>query len=131
MGLGGNSTAGWQTLLDTVSLACKALAGGKLYMLEYGNEPDLFSTSAQGPVRPPGWNESTYVSQYLNGTRKIKELLKQSCLGPGVFGLWVSRAILRRDEQPSQGTTRLDRWLGHRQGHQAVLLAQVCRPPNP
>ncbi len=50
-----------------------------MYLWEYGNEPDLYSTSAQGPVRPPNWNETTYVSQYLNGTRKIKELLETSC----------------------------------------------------
>ncbi|KAH8883671.1 hypothetical protein GQ53DRAFT_752896 [Thozetella sp. PMI_491] len=79
MGLGGNSTAGWQTLLDTVPLACKALGQGRLYWWEYGNEPDLFSTSSQGPVRPAVWNETAYVQQYLNGTRTIKELLQKSC----------------------------------------------------
>ncbi|TVY28785.1 Beta-glucuronidase [Lachnellula hyalina] len=79
LGLGGNNSEGWQTLLDTVPLACKALGGGKLLWWEYGNEPDLFSTSAQGPVRPPGWNESTYVSQWLNGTRAIKQELQKSC----------------------------------------------------
>jgi hypothetical protein len=78
MGLGGRDSSGWQTLLDTVSLACSAL-GDKLYWWEYGNEPDLFSTSAQGPVRPTNWNESTFVSQWLNGTRKIGELVKQHC----------------------------------------------------
>jgi len=79
MGLGGNRSDGWQTLLDTVPLACKAIGADKLYLWEYGNEPDLFSTSSQGPVRPPSWNESTYVSQWLNGTRQIKELLQEHC----------------------------------------------------
>ncbi|TVY52112.1 Beta-glucuronidase [Lachnellula cervina] len=79
LGLGGNNSEGWQSLLDTVPLACKALGGGKLLWWEYGNEPDLYSTSAQGPVRPPGWNESTYVSQWLNGTRAIKQQLQKSC----------------------------------------------------
>ncbi|TVY36895.1 Beta-glucuronidase, partial [Lachnellula occidentalis] len=79
LGLGGNNSVGWQSLLDTVPLACKALGGGKLLWWEYGNEPDLFSTSSQGPVRPPGWNESTYVSQWLNGTRAIKQELQKSC----------------------------------------------------
>ncbi|EHL01833.1 hypothetical protein M7I_2187 [Glarea lozoyensis 74030] len=60
MGLGGNNSAGWETLLETVPLACKALGKEKLLWWEYGNEPDLFSTSAQGPVRPPSWNEATY-----------------------------------------------------------------------
>ncbi|KAB5549766.1 glycoside hydrolase family 79 protein [Coniochaeta sp. 2T2.1] len=79
LGLGGNNSAGWQTLIDTVPLVCKALGHDKLHYWEYGNEPDLFSTSAQGPVRPPTWNESTYVEQWLNGTRKIKELLQKHC----------------------------------------------------
>ncbi|KAK3355663.1 hypothetical protein B0H65DRAFT_54548 [Neurospora tetraspora] len=79
LGLGGNRTSGWQTLLDTVPLACKALSGGKLFAWTYGNEPDLFSTSSQGPVRPPSWNEAEYVDQWLNGTRKIHELLEKNC----------------------------------------------------
>lgn len=86
LGLGGNNShpQGWQTLLDTVPLACKALGGGKLYAWEYGNEPDLFSTSSQGPVRPGTWNEKEYVQQWLNGTRKIRELLQVHC--PGMAG---------------------------------------------
>lgn len=79
LGLGGNDSAGWQTLVDTVPLACKALGDDKLYMWEYGNEPDLYSTSAQGPVRPASWNESTYVEQWLNGTREIKAQLHKYC----------------------------------------------------
>lgn len=79
LALGANSTAGWETLLDTVPLACAALGNGKLYWWEYGNEPDLYSTSAQGPVRPSTWNESTYVSQWLNGTREILALIKKNC----------------------------------------------------
>ncbi len=93
--------AGWQTLLDTVPLVCKALAtdgsaGGsdhagtarpargqptyrRLYTWEYGNEPDLLSTSAQGPTRAPQWNESTYVQQWLNGTRQLWQLIGKHC----------------------------------------------------
>ncbi|KAH6853357.1 hypothetical protein B0I37DRAFT_409532 [Chaetomium sp. MPI-CAGE-AT-0009] len=79
LGLGGNRSSGWQTLLDTVPLACKALSGGKLYVWGYGNEPDLYSTSAQGPVRPSSWSEEAYVSQWHNGTRQIKALIKEHC----------------------------------------------------
>jgi len=78
MGLGGNSSAGWQTLLDTVPLACKALKG-KLYMWQYGNEPDLFSISTHGIMRPSSWNEETYVEQWQNGTRAIKSLIRENC----------------------------------------------------
>lgn len=81
LGLGGNVShpEGWSTLLQTASLACKALEGGKLLWWEYGNEPDLYSTSAQGAVRPRNWNETTYVSQWLNGTRAIKEVVASVC----------------------------------------------------
>ncbi|KAL2165553.1 hypothetical protein VTH06DRAFT_855 [Thermothelomyces fergusii] len=79
LGLGGNRSSGWQTLLDTVPLACKALGNGKLYVWEYGNEPDLFSTSAQGPVRPANWSEPTFVAQWRNGTRQIKALVQEHC----------------------------------------------------
>ncbi|ROW14730.1 hypothetical protein VPNG_03723 [Cytospora leucostoma] len=79
LGLGANSSAGWKTLFDTVPLACKALGPEKLYVWEYGNEPDLFAVSSQGPVRPAPWNESTYVSQWINGTHEILARLEESC----------------------------------------------------
>lgn len=79
LGLGANRSSGWQTLLDTVPLACKALGGGKLQLWAYGNEPNLYPTSAQGPVRPPAWDESAYVSEWLNGTRHITALLEEHC----------------------------------------------------
>ncbi|KAL7823636.1 glycoside hydrolase family 79 protein [Trichoderma gracile] len=86
LGLGGNRSEGWQTLSDTVPLACKALSHGNLYTWEYGNEPDLFSTSAQGPVRPSNWNESTYVWQWLNGTAEIKKQIVKHCPALALFG---------------------------------------------
>lgn len=93
LGLGATTPQGWQTLLDTVPLACKALGiEGRLYMWEYGNEPDLYSTSSQGPVRPPaplGWNESLYVAQWQNGTAQIRQLLQENCpelLTDGSYG---------------------------------------------
>jgi hypothetical protein len=75
--LGANTSAGWETLLATVPLACKALGNGKLLWWEYGNEPDLYSFLAG--LRPPSWNESTYVAQWLNGTRAIKAELQKHC----------------------------------------------------
>ena len=52
---------------------------GKLYQWELGNEPDLYSTSAQGPVRSSSWNEQIYVGQWLNGTRAIRLGLAEAC----------------------------------------------------
>lgn len=79
MGLGGNRSEGWQSLIDTVPLVCATLSHGNLYTWEYGNEPDLFSTSAQGPVRPPNWDESKYVWQWHNATKEIKKQISKQC----------------------------------------------------
>jgi hypothetical protein len=86
LGLGANRSEGWQTLVDTVPLACKALSHGNLYAWEYGNEPDLYSTSSQGPVRPSTWNESTYTWQWLNGTAEIKKQVQKYCPGLALLG---------------------------------------------
>lgn len=74
--LGGNhDDRQWDTLLQTVPLACKALGKDKLYLWEYGNEPDLFASA----VRASDYNESNYVSEWLNGTRAIRSVLETSC----------------------------------------------------
>ncbi|KAI1490471.1 hypothetical protein F5X96DRAFT_679062 [Biscogniauxia mediterranea] len=76
---GNNDSRRWDTLLQTVPLACKALGRERLYAWEYGNEPDLYSTNALAPVRSLEWNESDYVAEWLNGTRTIKALLREHC----------------------------------------------------
>lgn len=62
LGLGKNGTAGRETLLATVPLACKAL-GNNLAYWELGNEPDLYKTSAQGPVGSKTYTEKVYVNE--------------------------------------------------------------------
>lgn len=79
LGLGGNKSEGWQTLVDTAPLACEALSHDNHYTWEYGNEPDLYSVSAQGPVRPKTWDEETYVFQWQNGTKAIREGIAKAC----------------------------------------------------
>ena len=79
LAFGANDSAGWQTLVDTVPLACRALSGGRLNTWEYGNEPDLYSTSGPYAVRPPSYDESAYVSQWLNGSREIKKQIDRYC----------------------------------------------------
>ncbi|ROW07920.1 hypothetical protein VMCG_03621 [Cytospora schulzeri] len=89
LGLGANNSAGWQTLFDTVPLACKTLGPDKLYTWEYGNEPDLYASSAQGAVRPQPWNDTTYVSQWINGTHEILARLEEACpelTDPSLYG---------------------------------------------
>ncbi|KAK3633926.1 hypothetical protein LTR56_015536 [Elasticomyces elasticus] len=77
--LGRNSTVARQGLIDSVAYACKALEGGKLLHWELGNEPDLFKTSSQGPVRPANWTEQDYVNEWLYWTREIKGALQDAC----------------------------------------------------
>ncbi|OTB04492.1 glycoside hydrolase family 79 protein [Hypoxylon sp. CI-4A] len=74
--LGGNhDDRQWETLLQTAALACKALGKDKLYLWEYGNEPDLFTPA----VRPSDYNESDYVAEWLNGTRAIRSVFEENC----------------------------------------------------
>ena len=77
--LAANGTVGRMSLKHTAKHACKALEHGRLAYWELGNEPDLYSTSAQGAKRPPDWNSSTYVSEWLNGTHAIKKVIAKHC----------------------------------------------------
>ncbi|KAJ9633244.1 hypothetical protein H2204_007140 [Knufia peltigerae] len=77
--LGKNGTIGHDTLVGTVPLACKALSNSKLAYWQLGNEPDLYKTSSQGPVRPSWWNETDYVEEWLNKTRTMKQVIQQNC----------------------------------------------------
>ena len=65
--------------MGTVPLVCKALAGDKLAYWQLGNEPDLFKTSSQGPVRPSWWNETYYVAEYLNKTHIMRDIVSREC----------------------------------------------------
>jgi len=62
-----------------VPLACQALNGTKLAYWQLGNEPDVYKTSAQGPVRPSGWNETDYVEEWLQRKRVMKQIVQQHC----------------------------------------------------
>ena len=74
-----NGTRGHETLILTAALACKALSNGKLAYWELGNEPDLYKTSSQGPVRPSTWNEQDYVNEWLNKTAIMRQVMNQAC----------------------------------------------------
>ena len=63
-----NTTAGANSLTQSAAVACKALGNGNLLWWEYGNEPDLYINS-----------DSIYVTEWLNGTRSIKESIEKSC----------------------------------------------------
>ena len=67
-----NSAAGWQSLMNTVPVACKAL-DGKLEWWEYGNEPDLYPRPADV------WNDTSYVADWHNGTDAIQQQLAGAC----------------------------------------------------
>lgn len=75
--LGRNDTIARKGLIDSVPYACRALQGRLAYW-ELGNEPDLYKTSAQGPVRPSTWDESDYVAEWLHWSRAIRAAIKTS-----------------------------------------------------
>ncbi|KAI0397413.1 glycoside hydrolase family 79 protein [Xylariaceae sp. FL0594] len=78
--MGGNhDSRQWATLVQTAAIACKTLGRERLNWWEYGNEPDLFTTSAQGPVRPSNYSEADYVTEWLAGTRAIRGVLAENC----------------------------------------------------
>ena len=77
--LGRNSTVARQGLIDSVPYVCRALEGGKLAYWELGNEPDLFKTSSQGPVRPANWTEQDYVNEWLHWSRAIRLAMLSAC----------------------------------------------------
>ena len=70
-----NSSAARAATLASVPYACKAI-GSNLDFWEYGNEPDLFNAAG---YRPAGWNETDYVSEWLNGTSAIEQAVKTAC----------------------------------------------------
>ncbi|KAI1328993.1 glycoside hydrolase family 79 protein [Xylariaceae sp. FL0255] len=80
--LGGNNYSAAtirSTLESTAQYACRTLGTDKLYLYEYGNEPDLYST-ASFPVRNnANWTDEAYVEQWLNGTRFIKSVIEEAC----------------------------------------------------
>ncbi|RDW82571.1 hypothetical protein BP6252_03683 [Coleophoma cylindrospora] len=78
MGLA-TTPAGWESLLQTIPLACSALESGNLLWWEYGNEPDLYPTSPARVLRTGAWNYSIYLDQWKNGTAAIEAGIKTSC----------------------------------------------------
>jgi hypothetical protein len=89
---------GWQSLMDTIPVACQTLQG-KLLFWEYGNEPDFY------PRPRSAWNDSTYVATWANGTSAIKDLLDQHCpelADEGAFG-FVGPSLAEANNLPPQG----------------------------
>lgn len=76
---GAVSAEGWETLVRTTPLACRALSNNNLDVWEYGNEPNNFPTSSQGPTRPKTWSAKDFTNEWLNGTREIKKQIRQHC----------------------------------------------------
>ncbi|KAJ5718235.1 hypothetical protein N7488_003881 [Penicillium malachiteum] len=76
--LGANGTVGRKNLIETASVACKALKG-KLAYWELGNEPDLFTSTTPYTKRPPSWDESDYVAEWLSKTELIKRQMAKTC----------------------------------------------------
>ncbi|KAH0600875.1 hypothetical protein MHUMG1_01874 [Metarhizium humberi] len=54
--------------------------------MPYGNEPNNYPTSAQGPTRPKGWSARDFADWWLNGTRGINKQIQKHCPELADFG---------------------------------------------
>lgn len=84
-----NGSEAMESLLETATLACKALGDGKLEHWELGNEPDQYSTSAQKPTRPSSWDDKEYVREWLHKSAAIKKKMQESC-SHGAEGKYIA-----------------------------------------
>lgn len=73
--LGKNKQAEKEGTWRSMGYACKALGDGKLLYWEHGNEPDLFVNR----IRPKDWDEEDYAIEWLEGTRKMREVIRENC----------------------------------------------------
>lgn len=95
MNIGGNNSAGWQTLLDSVPVACKTIGSDRIDAWEYGNEADMYGETLPGykiASRPEGWGEEEYVRDWLNATRQIESLIEEHCpemATPELYGFFA------------------------------------------
>ena len=80
-----NGTAGREALLRQVDASCTIVEPENLQAFEYGNEADLYVHAGK---RPPGYNETDYVAEWLNATEAINARLEQTC--PGYPTTYVS-----------------------------------------
>ena len=84
--------------MDTIPVACKALSDNLLWW-EYGNEPDLYSLPHNT------WNDSSFVSDWANGTSAIRDQLHSNCpelASDDAFG-FVGPSLFEPDTLPPMG----------------------------
>ncbi|EUC44768.1 glycoside hydrolase family 79 protein [Bipolaris oryzae ATCC 44560] len=75
LNMAANTSVERTSTFHSAAYACKAIGGNLLYW-EYGNEADLFNPSRH---RPRNYTEADYVSEWLNGTKAIKDVVKVAC----------------------------------------------------
>ncbi|ATY63601.1 Glycoside superfamily [Cordyceps militaris] len=76
---GAISADGWQALVDTAPLACRALGRDRFYAYEYGNEPNNFNLGGKYAPRTTSWGPEDYVAEWLNGTAEIRRQMLAHC----------------------------------------------------
>ena len=78
-----NGTVGRENLLAEVNASCNIIDPENFLAWEYGNEADLYANNG---IRPPPYNDSDYVADWLNGTAAINAEVQKMCPGyPVVF----------------------------------------------
>lgn len=74
-----NTTGYRDAVIESAQIACRSLRG-QLLAWQLGNEPDGYNYGLGEPVaRPEGYNETDYVSEWLNLTRAIRESVRFAC----------------------------------------------------
>ncbi|EJP64443.1 Glycoside hydrolase, catalytic core [Beauveria bassiana ARSEF 2860] len=79
LGKGAVSAEGWQALVDTAPLACKAFGRDRFYGYEYGNEPNNFNLGGKYRPRNTSWDAEDYVREWRNGTAEIRRQMRKHC----------------------------------------------------
>jgi hypothetical protein len=130
--------AGWRVILglnlghfdpraaaDEASRAAP-VAGGALAAVEFGNEPDLYTSSFTGPLRPPSYTVDQYLREWRAYFRAVRSRVPGvSVIGPSIAGVAGGLDILRR----LAGAER--RELAFVTSHHYPLGAPVTDPASP
>jgi hypothetical protein len=81
LGKSGQNSGYRSNLLQAVASGCKRLEDSGILFWELGNEPDLYKTSAQGPVREATYDEAAYVKEWIDLAQAVEAQVSTACPG--------------------------------------------------
>ena len=77
-GHAGNSTEGWENVLESAKAACQGIGGDRLWSWEYGNEPDTYA-EWWGYRDNATWTEEALAAEWLDHIPKVKAEMAKAC----------------------------------------------------